>query len=534
MKRNLRLLFAALLLMMGGTMSASVVTDELTWEGLGLVGSNSSYNDFADKTFSSPAVYAGQASSGTGSYIQLRDKNNNAGIITTTSGGKLKSVTVTFNGKTTDRSLSIYAKNTPYSAATDLYDADKQGEKLGDIAADADSKTLEVSGDYTYIGMRSASGAIYIDKIEIVWETEGPVQTTAARPTISPNGGSFDESIEVTLSHSNPDAEIYYAINEADFQHYAGPFTLTETTTVKAYAIDEECDIKQSPTVEATFTKNAPVQAIVATIAEFNAAEVSNDVWYQLTGVVKNLKDDDQYGNFDLEDETGSVYVYGLLSEKGGAKKQFQALAAEKGIQNGSKLTLIGNRGLYNEKIEVTNAYFVSVDNSGVQPIDPVELEGDGTKEKPYTVADVKAIKEFPADKVWVKGFIVGSIKNNAIEETPTQYSNIAIAAEAGITEWESVVPVQLVNNTDPRAQLNVVDNPGNIGKAVKLFGTIATYFSTNGVKDVSEFEMEGSTAISTMQATAKQGKVYNLQGQQVMQPTKGMYIINGKKVVLR
>ena len=40
------------------------------------------------------------------------------------------------------------------------------------------------------------------------------------------------------------------------------------------------------------------------TIAEFNAAAESNDVWYQLTGTVKNLKDGDQYGNFDLEDET--------------------------------------------------------------------------------------------------------------------------------------------------------------------------------------------------------------------------------------
>ena len=52
------------------------------------------------------------------------------------------------------------------------------------------------------------------------------------------------------------------------------------------------------------------------TVAEFNAAEVENDTWYEMTGTVKNLKDGDQYGNFDLEDATGSVYVYGLLAEK--------------------------------------------------------------------------------------------------------------------------------------------------------------------------------------------------------------------------
>ena len=100
-------------------------------------------------------------------------------------------------------------------------------------------------------------------------------------------------------------------------------------------------------------------------IADFNAAAESTDVWYQLTGTVKNLKDGDQYGNFDLKDATGSVYVYGLLSEKGGEKKKFQELVAAKGIQEGSTITIIGNRGSYNGKIEVMNAYFVSIGEGG-------------------------------------------------------------------------------------------------------------------------------------------------------------------------
>lgn len=101
------------------------------------------------------------------------------------------------------------------------------------------------------------------------------------------------------------------------------------------------------------------------TVAEFNAAEVNDNVWYQLTGTVENLKDGDLYGNFDLKDETGSVYVYGLLSEKGGEKKKFQDLAAAKGINNGSKITIIGTRGVFNDKIEVLNAYFVSIEGGG-------------------------------------------------------------------------------------------------------------------------------------------------------------------------
>lgn len=101
----------------------------------------------------------------------------------------------------------------------------------------------------------------------------------------------------------------------------------------------------------------------IVTVAEFNAAAESNDVWYQLTGTVTNLKDGDKYGNFDLVDSTGSVYVYGVLSEKGGQKKLFQELVAAKGIKNGSTITIVGVRGSFDGKIEVLNAYFISVSN---------------------------------------------------------------------------------------------------------------------------------------------------------------------------
>ena len=59
---------------------------------------------------------------------------------------------------------------------------------------------------------------------------------------------------------------------------------------------------------------------------------------------------------FDIEDATGSVYVYGLLTGLNGESKQFASL----GIVENDNITLIGNRAAYKGDPQVGNAYFVS------------------------------------------------------------------------------------------------------------------------------------------------------------------------------
>ena len=143
----------------------SVVTDNLNGAFTGVTGG--SYVDWSNKTDTSSAVYAGQ-SAGTYSSIQLRSKNNNSGIITTTSGGKAAKVTVTWNGNTlAGRQLDVYGKNTAYSSPTDLYGSDS-GTLLGTIT-NGSSTVLSITGDYAYIGIRSKADAMYLDSIEIQW-----------------------------------------------------------------------------------------------------------------------------------------------------------------------------------------------------------------------------------------------------------------------------------------------------------------------------------------------------------------------------
>lgn len=146
-------------------------------------------------------------------------------------------------------------------------------------------------------------------------------------------------------------------------------------------------------------------EPIVISVEDFLEAEESNTVWYQLTGMVTNLKANDNYGNFDLVDKTGSVYVYGVLSEKGGEKRKFQELVEKYGIENGGYITIIGNRGYYaaKDQIQVANAYFEDYEAGA----DPETYEVNVAEA--LDVIDALADNQTTFDYYQVTGYVVGT-----------------------------------------------------------------------------------------------------------------------------
>ena len=224
------------------------ITDHLTTSTF---GSPSSYGNWSDKkaTDGSDAVYAGNSTTYDNTAIQIRS-GSNSGIVTTVSGGKAKKVTVTWNsGTTTGRTLDIYGKNTAYSAASDLYgNATEQGTKIGSIVYGT-STELTISGDYEFIGLRSNNGAMYLEQIDINWETGTPDTYSGycttfplAAPTFSPEAGSYTSVQSVTISAAEG-ATIYYTTNGTDptteSTQYSGAITVDESMTIKAIAVKD-------------------------------------------------------------------------------------------------------------------------------------------------------------------------------------------------------------------------------------------------------------------------------------------------------
>ena len=119
---------------------------------------------------------------------------------------------------------------------------------------------------------------------------------------------------------------------------------------------------------------------------------------YQLTGVVTSIVNT-TYGNLYIEDETGSVYIYGLLTPDGDAK-QFESLD----VDVKDTLTVRGTYTLYNTTVEIKNATYVDnkkfvgqEDVVTTKPIKDVIAAGAGKAQVEGTVV-----------ATYARGFLVG------------------------------------------------------------------------------------------------------------------------------
>ncbi len=152
--------------------SSESVTDVMTANDL--TATDTSYTPFSNVSLTSSARYAGNSAKNTAGNIQLKSKNSNSGIVSTTSGGNLTSVRIVVGSGS--NTVQIYGKNTAYSSASDLYDSTKQGTQIGSCSS---TSTINITGEYAYVGIRSASGALYLSSVEFTYGSEDTAENVA-------------------------------------------------------------------------------------------------------------------------------------------------------------------------------------------------------------------------------------------------------------------------------------------------------------------------------------------------------------------
>ena len=264
--------------------SISTITDELTAATFG--SSNNSYTSWSNKsaTDGSSAIYAGNSKTYSSSAIQINN-NSTSGIVSTTSGGKVKKIEIEWNSLTSSgNTLDIYGKNTAYSSATDLYDADTQGTKLGSIVKGT-STELTIDGDYAYIGMRSNDGAMYIQKITVTWEDASDYITNLTKYALS-----FSNPTSGTIEVKNGEADVttgdtFYAGTSLDIVATPSTGYTFDSWTATAGAIGNSTSAtttfntaESASTLSATFTLNRHILSTSATNGSL-AVTVDGEDW---------------------------------------------------------------------------------------------------------------------------------------------------------------------------------------------------------------------------------------------------------------
>lgn len=160
-----------------------------------------------------------------------------------------------------------------------------------------------------------------------------------------------------------------------------------------------------------------------------------------------------------------------------------------------------------------------------------IQLAGEGTAEKPYTVADILGLGLTNSTEAWVQGYIVGTMVNNELSTSLADAvaSNIVLADTSdGTTNY---IPVQLPTG-DVRTALNLANNPTMLGANVVILGKLDLYFSMPGLKSPTDYKIisKVSTAVDNVIVNqnitkffengqliiVKDGVKFNAQGQMV------------------
>jgi hypothetical protein len=204
-------------------------------------------------------------------------------------------------------------------------------------------KEIQVSSSYVAIPEEGGSTTITVtaqdswttEKV-LIWKNDTTVQDSIKWLTISPATGSAGET-ELTFSAPS-------TINGRTAEVLLHSGGKTQRINV----------IQGLPTISE------------ATVAEVNAGP--DGKIFRVTGVCTAIANT-TYGNWYLTDETGTLYIYGTLDEKG-EERNFLSL----GLEVGDEVTVEGPKLTYGSTVELVNVTVININKSLIK-VDSVANE---------------------------------------------------------------------------------------------------------------------------------------------------------------
>ena len=425
--------------------------------------------------------------------------------------------------------------------------------------------TLTINGSYYNVaveGATTAIGSIQYPNTGLVTATSGSVvkvtgytigvssskyvNTMAVKvETVEDGGeGGDDEELESITIEEVIDAGVGTAKTQGTIvATYARGFLIDDGTgSILVYlGSDGGYTVGEIVTVEGTtsmyggllqFATGLIVTKLTTTNVSYPTATTMDGAAMDAYLTAPAIKYVEYTGTLTVNSNYYNVAVEGAATAIGSIQYPQDAIKAN--LTNGAVVKVTGYTiGVSSSKYVNTMAVKVEVVSEGSgEGEEPVET-------KSYTVTEALAAyvdgQQIPAI---VTGYIVGAMNPTGYVpefKTTTVNTNILISDNADESNIENCLIVQLPSG-DIRSALNLVDNPSNYKKQVKITGSIEKYFTVAGLKSVTAYEFTGATGIIDVIGESNAVKtIFDITGRRIDNITRpGIYIVNGKKVLVK
>lgn len=179
-----------------------------------------------------------------------------------------------------------------------------------------DAKDYEFTGDpkmtwQNLIFSTPGKKRLYLKSITVYYQADGPIIEKSAKPTIS-GAVSFTDKTEVSITAADG-ASIYYTTDNTDpttsSTQYSAPFTISETTTVKAIAVETGKDPSEVATATFNVVLKPRMPEVTWKIGETTYTAAKDGSYEVPAGTVLNIKavNGDKIKVTNLETEQSAV-----------------------------------------------------------------------------------------------------------------------------------------------------------------------------------------------------------------------------------
>ena len=212
------------------------------------------------------------------------------------------------------------------------------------------------------------------------------------------------------------------------------------------------------------------------------------------------------YGNIDVDDGTGSIYIYGLFNGIGQYPKDAAGGWSSFGIEPGDVITVQGPRTMYGSTLELVDATLIKVEKSLIA-VEPSGIELESAEAGTFTISVVSkadGMAVLPSEN-WIKLTDIAKGEGGAAVYSFAYEANTTTAARTASVVFKATNSSKSVSVTQPgvpptgQSITEIVALPDNSGvetlestvvaKTAKGFvvsdGTTAIYAYDNGANVV-------------------------------------------------